>query len=253
MCRAFIKRELPSGRKYDIILLNEKQENTLSPLRAVFYGKGAYMEKINREDMLELTRRMTLKRNCFDRIAGAYLDEDGFVDGTFNKHFQKLSPKDQQINLNIAKAIPFSDTNVQLQEYAFGEADRKPGSIWQLLMALKECGLKNDAMLDVLYEEFGQKYRGNGNYAVYFFHGSYDVPLRAGDKESLWESEEVYQFLVCAVCPVSGDYEPGEPECGFLFPAFKDRSSDIHRIDVFAADSELRQAGSLKEILFPGN
>ena len=70
------------------------------------------MDKINREDMLELTRRMTLKRNCFSRIAGAYLDEEGFVEGTFNKHFQKLSAKDQQFNLNIAKAIPFSYTNV---------------------------------------------------------------------------------------------------------------------------------------------
>lgn len=35
------------------------------------------MGEINREDMLELTRRMTLKRNCFDKIAGAYLDEEG--------------------------------------------------------------------------------------------------------------------------------------------------------------------------------
>ena len=49
------------------------------------------MGKINCEDMLELIRRMILKRNCFDGIAGAYLDEEGFVDGTFNKHFQKLS------------------------------------------------------------------------------------------------------------------------------------------------------------------
>ena len=48
------------------------------------------MRKINREDMLELTRRMTVKRNCFDRIAGAYLDEDGYVDATFNRHFQNL-------------------------------------------------------------------------------------------------------------------------------------------------------------------
>ena len=54
------------------------------------------MEKINREDMLELTRRMTLKRNCFDRIAGAYMDEEGFVDGTFNRHFQKLTAKERQ-------------------------------------------------------------------------------------------------------------------------------------------------------------
>ena len=33
------------------------------------------MNKINRDDMLELTRRMTPKRNCFSRIAGAYFDE----------------------------------------------------------------------------------------------------------------------------------------------------------------------------------
>jgi len=196
------------------------------------------MGKINREDMLELTRRMTLKRNCFARIAGAYLDEEGFVEGTFNKHFQKLSAKDQQFNLNIAKAIPFSDTNVQLREYFFAEAKRRPGSIWQMLMALNKCGLKNDAMLDVLYEEFGKRYRADGKYAVYFFHGSYDVPLKANDKESLWESEEVYQFIICAVCPVSGDYEPGGPECGFLFPAFKDRSSDIYSMNVFQADGK---------------
>ena len=74
------------------------------------------MGEINRDDMLELTRRMTLKRNCFDRIAGAYFDDEGFVDGTFNRHFQKLSVRERQANLNIAKAIPFSDTNVQLKE-----------------------------------------------------------------------------------------------------------------------------------------
>ncbi len=207
------------------------------------------MGEINRDDMLELTRRMTLKRNCFDRIAGAYFDGEGFVDGTFNRHFQKLSVKDRQANLNIAKAIPFSGANVQLKEYIFGEDDRKPGSLWQLLMALKECGLKNDAMLDVFYEEFGQRYEAAGSYGVYLFHGSYDVPLKAGDGESLWESEEVYQFLVCAVCPVGEDYEPGEPESGFLFPAFKDRSSDICRINIFAAEGKRGQEESLKKIL----
>ena len=207
------------------------------------------MGKINREDMLELTRRMTLKRNCFDRIAGAYLDEEGFIDGTFNKHFQKLTPKDRQANMGLAKAVLFSDTNVQLREYEFGKEDRRPGSMWQMLMALKECGLKNDAMLDTFYEEFGQRYRSDKSYAIYFFHGSYDVPLKASDKESLWESEEVYQFLVCVVCPVSGDYEPGKPECGFLFPAFKDRSSDISRINIFAADSQSCQAEDLRKIL----
>ena len=40
--------------------------------------------KIDREDMLALTRRMTVKRTSITRIAGAYMDPDGFIDGTFN-------------------------------------------------------------------------------------------------------------------------------------------------------------------------
>ena len=147
------------------------------------------MNQINREDMLELTRRMTLKRNCFDRIAGAYLDRDGFVDGTFNKNFRQLSLPDQQKNLDIAKTIPFSETNVALKEYVFSGEEKKPGSVWQLLCALRECELKNDALLDIFYEVFGEKYPASGDYAVYFFHGNYDVPRKAKDKESLWESE----------------------------------------------------------------
>ena len=208
------------------------------------------MDKINREDMLELTRRMTLKRNCFSRIAGAYLDEEGFVDGTFNTHFQKLPAKEQQRNLEIAKVVPFSDTHVELKEYIFREKDRRPGSMWQMLMALKECGLKNDGLLDVIYELFGEKYQAEGEYAVYFFYGSYDVPLKASDKESLGESEEVYQFLVCTICPVSGDYEPGKTECGFLFQAFRDRSGDVHRIDIFHAPNGLAHGTGLEKILF---
>lgn len=191
------------------------------------------MGKINREDMLELTRRMTVKRNCFGRIAGAYIDEEGDVDGTFNRHFLKLSPSEQAKNLEIAKAIPFSETNVNLKEYQFTEEEKKSGGIWQLLMGLKACELKNDALLDIFYEVIGEKYQPKKPYAIYVFYGSYDVPLKVNDKEQLWESEEVYQFLVCAICPVHGDYEPGEPECGFLFPAFKDRSGDEHRINIF--------------------
>lgn len=207
------------------------------------------MNMINREDMLELTRRMTLKRNCFTRISGAYLDEEGFVDGTFNTHFLKLSAKEQNTNIAIAKAIPFSETNVNLKEYRFAKEDEKAGSTWQLMMALRECELKNDALLDVFYEVIGEKYRSKDQYAVCFFHGSYDVPLKASDKTSQWESEEVYKFIICAICPIHGDYEPEAPECGFLFPAFTDRSCDIHGIEIFNADAENPHTELLEKII----
>ena len=196
------------------------------------------MPDINREDMLELTRRMTVKRNCFHRIAGAYLDEDGFIDGTFNIHFQKLSLPDQEKNLKIAKAIPFSETNEELKLYHFSEEAKKPGNIWSVLMELRNCELKNDALLESFYEFVADQYSSSGDYAIYMFYGSYDVPVMAKDKESLWDSEEVYNFLICAICPVSGDYEPGDAECGFLFPAFTDHSSDLYGMDVFRAKEQ---------------
>lgn len=191
---------------------------------------------IKREDMLELTRRMTPKRTSIDRIAGGYMDRDGFLDGSFNTNFLNLSLKDKERNLALAKTIPFSRTNEQLKEYAFSGEDEKPGSVWQLLMAMRECRLKNDALNETFYEVIGERYRAAGDYAVFVFHGVYDVPLKASDKESLWESEEVYDYLICTISPLQGEYEPGAPECGFLFPSFSDRSTDLHRVAFFNAD-----------------
>ena len=74
---------------------------------------------IDREDMLALTRRMTVKRTSMTRIAGGYMDSDGCIDGTFNIAFLKLSPADREKNLQIAKKVPFAETNQNLQEYKF--------------------------------------------------------------------------------------------------------------------------------------
>lgn len=42
---------------------------------------------IQREDMLELTRRMTLSHNSFTRIAGCYIDSEGEYDGALIQTF----------------------------------------------------------------------------------------------------------------------------------------------------------------------
>ena len=100
----------------------------------------------------------------------------------------------------------------------------------QLLEALRQCELKNDALLYSLYEYIGERYQPGYPYAVYLFFGSYDVPTKGKDKENQWESEEVYQFLIGTISPVTGDYEAGKPEAGFLYPAFANHSTDIDGI-----------------------
>ena len=192
---------------------------------------------LKRDDMLELTRRMTPSRSCFTRIAGAYLDDEGYVDNTFNVNFLKLSAADKAKNLALAKAVPFAETNVQLKDYRFAPEMRKPGSFLQVLTALKDCGLKNDALLDTVYEEIAKAY-GAGDSAFFLFHGVYDIPLKGTDKGYQGESEEVYSFLIGTISPLASEYEPGSPVFGFLFPAFIDRSGDDGAVCVFNAHPE---------------
>ena len=202
---------------------------------------------INRDDMLELTRRMTPARASIDRIAGAYFDEEGYVDGTFNTHFLKLSASERAKNLELAKTVLISKTNEQLREYRIPEEKRKPGSIWQLFDGIRETGLKDDAFPDLFYELLGEKYQPGCPYACFLFHGRYDVPVKGTDKAWQEGSEEVYEYLICAICPVDlskpglgfleeehrigprvRDWVVGAVDTAFLFPAFNDRSTDIH-------------------------
>ena len=204
---------------------------------------------INREDMLELTRRMTPSRHCFDRAAGAYMDGDGFIDGSFNIHFGKLNPTETAKNLKLAKTVPFSGTNRNLREYPVPGKSETSRKMLQLLCAMKECALKNDALLYTFYEQIGESFsapscRENG-YAICLYHGRYDIPLKASDKQRLWESEEIYDFLICVISPLIAEYEPGNPVWGFLYPAFSGRSADAGSIDIYNAsldsDNPVRQ------------
>lgn len=186
------------------------------------------MEKIQREDMLSLTRRMTVQRTSVTRIAGCYTDKDGEIDGTFNVSFLQLSLEDREKNLKLAKAVPFAKTNEAIKRHALENME-----IRQLLMRIRECGLKNDALLDILYEKINEVYHPKADYAFYLFHDVYDIFSKTSDKERLEDSEESFSYLIGVICPVSGDYEPGEPVWGFLYPAFTGQGGILNGIDIY--------------------
>ena len=55
-----------------------------------------------------------------------------------------------------------------------------------------------------------------GDYAVYVFHDRYDIPAKGKDHVRQGESEEMFEYLICAICPVSGDYEPENRSAAFF-------------------------------------
>ena len=120
--------------------------------------------------------------------------------------------------------------------------------MFQLIQAIQQCGLKNDALMDVFYEQMVDGYVVDHEFAIYVFHGVYDIPLKGKDKESQWESEEVYDFIVCTISPMKAEYEPDAPVFGFLYPAFSDRSADREKVDIFHAVPEQKEEGLLYKL-----
>lgn len=142
-----------------------------------------------------------------------------------------------------------------------------PGGRQQFFMGLRESRLKNDDLVDRFYDMVISNYDYTGNYLILVFHDAYDVMTKTTDNNKLDESEEVYEYLLCAICPVSlskpglgyradenrigpriRDWVVGIPDTGFLFPAFHDRSSDIHSLLFYTRDakephSEFMEAG----------
>ena len=201
-----------------------------------------------RDDLLELTRRMTPSRNCFGRVAGGFRDKEGYDDGTFNTFFIGLKPKDRDTQLSIAKAIPFAKTNEEIKEYSFPGESKKSVEVYKLLTTLIANELKNDAMLEAFYEYIGDRYYSETEYAIYVYHGTYDVPAKGKDKEWLEGGEEVYSFIILAICPLING-EPSKPECGFLYPSFANRTSDPQHIAVFDSMPDNPHMDLIHEIL----
>ena len=95
--------------------------------------------------------------------------------------------------------------------------------------------------MDTLYDIIMENIRITTPYAIYVFHDNYDIPAKAADKERLGESEEMFPYLICAICPLVGEYEPGFPTSGFLFPAFTDRSGDLNHINIYGITEKKRE------------
>ena len=81
-------------------------------------------------------------------------------------------------------------------------------------------------------------------------------------------SDEVYAHIMCSICPVKmskaglsynattnsiadrvRDWTVEQPANGFLFPAFNDRSSDIHSVLTYAKNPEIEQVGLIENVL----
>lgn len=202
---------------------------------------------MNKKGVLELKRRFKKEAATFTRVCGCYVDGNHNKVCKFGNTFLNLEEDEFYKYLEIANKALSGTIGNNLLELKFPIEEEEVGGRQHILMALRASKLEDENLLDTFYDLVIDTYDHAGNYLIVLFHDAYDVMSRTSDNNNLDESEEVYEYLICAICPVDlskpglgfleeehrigprvRDWVVGAVDTAFLFPAFNDRSTDIH-------------------------
>ena len=212
---------------------------------------------MNKKEVLELKRRFKKEAATFTRVCGCYVDGNHNKVCKFGNTFLNLEEDEFYKYLEIANKALSGTIGNNLLELKFPIEEEEVGGRQHILMALRASKLEDENLLDTFYDLVIDTYDHAGNYLIVLFHDAYDVMSRTSDNNNLDESEEVYEYLICAICPVDlskpglgfleeehrigprvRDWVVGAVDTAFLFPAFNDRSTDIHSTLFFTKNTK---------------
>lgn len=212
---------------------------------------------MKKKDILELKRRLT-KNNCtFSRICGCYVDADKNIVTTFGETFLNLPDEEFYKYLDIAKGIFKGKLKDNMLNLKLSHEAKRENDMQQFLLAMRETGLKNEDMLQAFYERVIDNYDHVGDYLILLYRDAYDVITKTSDNNKIDESEDVYEYMLCTICPVNltapglaysesenaivnrfQDKVVGAPDTGFIFPAFTDREEDRDAMLFYTRDTK---------------
>lgn len=212
---------------------------------------------IKKKDILELKKRFKKDHCTFTKVCGCYVNGEKNTILKFRETFLNLDEDDYFKYLEIAKKVLSGTVGNNILELNF-EANKEFKSEAQTsLLSLRNTQLKDDTILDEFYQSIINNYDYTGNYLILLFHDAYDVITKTKDNQKIDESEEVYEYVLCAICPVSlsapglryfeeeneiksriRDWVVNPPVNGFVFPAFIDRSSDVNSVMYYTKNAK---------------
>ena len=224
---------------------------------------------MNKKEVLEIRKQFTPANCAITRIAGCYVDHEKNKKMESKSAFLSLPEEDAFKYFDIFRKTLSGSVGKNLLNLEFPTKQEMPGGTQEFLMKLRKSKLEDDQLLEEFYDRIIESYNYGENYYIVLIHAMYDIPGRASDGTEMYDaSEEVYEYLLCSICPVSlskaglsyhaesnciqdriRDWVVGMPDKGFLFPAFNDRSTDIHGVLYYTKKSEDLQQELIEQLL----
>ena len=225
---------------------------------------------MNDKEIGEIRRHLRRDRSNITKIYGCFVNDNREIITEFSQSTGMMPENEGDKYFALFKRVLSGSVGKNLIDLSFKTAQVAQGAPeHKLLMDLRECKLSDDELLHDFFQKIIDTVTLEGNYLILIGCDSYDVPFKGKDDISdADKSEEVYTYLICAICPVKQTkanlhYVPEEklfhdgamnqpvsaPVLGFLFPAFDNRSTNIYNALYYTHDIKVSQ-DALIEALF---
>lgn len=225
---------------------------------------------MNDKEIGEIRRHLRRDRSNITKIYGCFVNDNREIITEFSQSTGMMPENEGDKYFALFKRVLSGSIGKNLIDLSFKTAQVAQGAPeHKLLMDLRECKLSDDELLHGFFQKIIDTVTLEGNYLILIGCDSYDVPFKGKDDISdADKSEEVYTYLICAICPVKQTkanlhYVPEEklfhdgamnqpvsaPALGFLFPAFDNRSTNIYNALYYTHDIKVSQ-DALIEALF---
>ncbi len=195
----------------------------------------------------ELRRQLRYDRNSISTLWGCYVNEAKEIVSTFKKPFQMLEEAEAEKYLAIFRKTLSGSVGKTLTDIDFSTEQVLHGEEHKLLTTLKNSVLEDGQAVDTYFRKVVDKTEIEGGYLILLAVNAYDVFRTSKDGNRSDESDQVFTYILSAICPVKQEksvlsYDPqskgfqnrtgawiaSAPILGFLFPAFDGRASNIY-------------------------
>ncbi len=224
---------------------------------------------MNDKEIGEIRRHLRRDRSNITKIYGCFVNDNKEIITEFSQSTGIMPENEGDKYFALFKRVLSGSVGKNLIDITFKTSQVAGSPEHKLLMDLRESKLGDVELLHSFFQKIIDSVTLEGNYLILIGCDSYDVPFKGKDDLSDSDkSEEVYTYLICAICPVKQTkpnlhYVPEEklfhdgamnqpvsaPVLGFLFPAFDNRATNIYNALYYTHDIKVSQ-DALIEALF---
>lgn len=202
----------------------------------------------------EIRRHLKPDRASIRRFYGYYVSDKKELLAEYEKEAAITEAQELESYLTLLKKGIGGRIGKTLHSVEFATNMVANGEEYALLKTLRDSEMGDEKARRQLVQKIINNYETDKGYMVLMAYDAYDIPFKRHDAISLTnkfieetESVDVFQYILCAICPVqerakdlcysnkekefaltSENIVVKAPEVGMMFPAFTDRATDLY-------------------------